>query len=69
MCEPLKGKKFSYNDESYYEHGSLFQFKDVKSAVEGFLKEVIKQGEFENGHIHVTEVKWLVKRWFEDVID
>jgi len=82
MCEPLTGKKFMFHEcgeeagisdvkklPVQYDTMEVFSKEDVKSAVEGFLKEVIRQGTFENDKIHTTETKWLVKKWFEDVIE
>lgn len=79
MCEPLKGKinyeLLIYSDNSNFGDRDkvIVQYqkfaKNVKSAIEGFLKEAEKNAEFENGHIHIREVQLLMKRWFNDVIE
>jgi len=77
MCEPLKGKREKYKsyntgNPSYDEGvstGYESAMENIKSAVEGFLKDIMKHGKFERNHIHTTEVRLLVNRWFEDVIE
>jgi len=61
MCEPLKGKIHWYEDGQ-----PLVEFVDVKSAVEGFQKEIDEYVTIQESYQIVDK---LIKKWFEDVIE
>ena len=64
MCEPLKGKTYKGH---MLLNENKFCYEDVKSAVEGFLKEIIQHNH--NGVVWTDDVINLANKWFEDVID
>ena len=70
--EPLKGKICRLVDAPWDvdEEERAFDFRDVKSAVQGFIKEV-KFYTDEDGDclLPTDEIIELVKKWFADVIN
>ena len=64
MCEPLRKKvDKSRIDEEHYKE--LFWKDDVKSAVEGAIKELEEIVAEDN----VVNPRAFMKYWFEDVVD
>ena len=69
-CEPLKGKIETTIEPFTKRKYKMFDFDDVKSAVQGFIKEV-KFYTDEDGDclLPTDEIIELVKKWFADVTD
>jgi len=66
MCEPLKGKieeHIAYGGSAFF-----FDVDDVKSAVEGFFKELFEERE-NDGNLKLSDYIRLKKKWFPDVIE
>lgn len=70
MCEPLRGKKESgYTNKRnttvfVYQDEKRFKESDVKSAIEGFLNDVMKAN-IDGQRINILE---MIEKWFPDVI-
>jgi len=63
MCEPLKGKIDGCEEAGYVM--KIFQYDDVKSAVEGLKKDLLISTPWKDIGNDLCK---LVDKWFEDVI-
>ena len=75
MCEPLRGKKHAISSDYYgieeAETVEIFSKEDVKSAVEGFLKEMKKHKKmyaWSDGDKAIDDCVEFAEKWFGDVI-
>jgi len=76
MSKPLRGKIFQYlgqkNNIGLFKEdkkGCYFLKSDVKSAVEGFFKEINNLREEYGNYIDSRDVLKKIEEWFEDVIE
>jgi len=74
MCKPLKGKLKKLTNDDWDEGGGynlspseteFFRKRDVKSAVEGFKKQLLSSCYDYDRESN----KKLIEKWFEDVIE
>lgn len=63
--EPLKGKRIQAPE---YLEADCFDYKDIKSAVEGCFEETTLYLKEKEECIREIEIKKIFKKWFEDVI-
>jgi hypothetical protein len=64
----VENAKYSIIDMVYKKSGYYFYKDDVKSAVEGYFNEFFECQE-RDGHLKMSDVLSLKRKWFADVID